>query len=102
MVTIDRQLDHTPESKDNQALRELEQNIQYLSDPDEPETPDTPDSSKDFQGVTLTEEQEEALQEYDDQRDAVDSTYNDFQSAVDELRDAYREVIKAFGFIPAH
>lgn len=101
MVTIDRQLDHTPESKDNQALRELEQNIQYLSDPDEPEMPNALDAS-DFQGVTLTEDQENALDEYDGQRDALDSAYNDFQSAVDELRDAYREVIKAFGFIPAH
>lgn len=101
MVTIDRQLDHTPESKDNQALLELEKSIQYLSDPDEPEIPDTPDSSKDFQGVTLTEEQEDALQEYDAQRDAIENAYSDFQTATDDFREAYRTVVKAFGFIPA-
>lgn len=102
MVTIDRQLDHSKESKDNQALRELEYSMGFVSDPDEPEMPYTPDSSSDFQGITLTDEQEEALQEFDDQRDAVDSAYNDLQSATDDLRNAYREVIKAFGFIPVH
>ena len=101
MVTTTRKLDHSSESKDHQALLELEKSIGFLSDPDEPEIPYTPDAS-DFQGVTLTEGQEDALQEYDDQRDAVDSAYNDFQSATDDLRNAYREVVKAFGFIPVH
>jgi hypothetical protein len=101
VVTIDRQLDHSQESKDNQALLEFEKSMNWLTDPDEPEMPNTLDAS-DFQGVTLTEEQENALQEFDDQRDAVDSAYNDLQSATDDLRNAYREVIKAFGFIPVH
>ena len=102
MVTTTRKLDHSQASMDNQALLELEKSIGYLSDPDEPEIPDTPQVQQDFQGVTLTEDQETALDEYDGQRDAVDSAYNDFQSATDDLRNAYREVVKAFGFIPVH
>ena len=102
MVTTTRKLDHSQASMDNQALLELEKSIGYLSDPDEPEIPDTPQVQQDFQGVTLTEEQEDALSEYEEQRDTVDNAYNEFQGATEDLREAYRTIVKAFGFIPAH
>jgi len=94
-----RFLDHSKESKDHPWLLQLERDARQLFDPDEPDLPEAAEAS-DFKSLTLTEEQEDALAEYDYAKGEITNAYDVFQSATESLRSAYETVVEAFGYIP--
>jgi len=95
-----RMLDHSPESKDNPWLLEVEQRVGQLSEPDQLDiTQPNPDA---FEGVTLTEEQEEAIEEYENAHGNIETVYDEANDAHVSLVDAYQTLVEAFGFQPRH
>ena len=95
-----RMLDHSPESKDNRWLINVEERVGQLSEPDQLDLTTPNDDA--FEGVKLTEEQEEAIDEYGSAYDNIETAYDNVNDAHQTLSDAYQTLIEVFGFQPRH